>query len=108
MVKSFSITFFNSINGPTSILTELCLLKVKSPQAQSGHLKITRALLTAWTQTPNWEYCVVRGKDIGLVTETGVNCRMGAGGKVAQWSARRTRNPAIPGSVESVSGHVLG
>ena len=76
--------FFVSVNGPTSILTELYLFKMKSAQAQSGHLKITRALLTAWTQTPNWEYSVVRGENIGLITETGVNCRMGAGGKVAE------------------------
>ena len=98
--------FFNPVNGPTSILTELYLFKMKSPQAQNGHLKITRALLTAWTQTPNWEYSVVRGKIIDLVRETGVNCRMGGGDNVAEWSARRTRNSAIPGSIESVSGHV--
>ena len=98
--------FFNPVNGPTSILTELYLFKMKSPQAQNGHLKITRALLTAWTQTPNWEYSVVRGKIIGLVRETGVNCRMGGGDNVAEWSARRTRNPAIPGSIESASGRV--
>ena len=75
---------------------------MKSPQAQNGHLKITRALLTAWTQTPNWEYSVVRGKIIGLVRETWVNCRMGGGDNVPEWSARRTRNPAIPGSIESL------
>lgn len=79
--------FFNSVNGPTSILTELYLFKMKRKPAQSGHLKITRALLTAWTQTPNWEYSVVRGKNVGLVTETEVNCRIGAGAAIVNlWS----------------------
>ena len=49
----------------------------------------------------------MRGKIIGLVRETGVNCRMGGGDNVAERSARRTRNPAIPGSIESASGRVL-
>ena len=81
MLSNNSVSlFFISVNGPTSILTELYLFKMKSAQAQSGHLKITRALLTAWTQTPNWEYSVARGKNIGLVRETGVNSRMGGGG----------------------------
>ena len=49
----------------------------------------------------------MRGKIIGLVRETWVNCRMGGGDNVPEWSARRTRNPAIPGSIESASGRVL-
>ena len=81
MLSNHSVSlFFISVNGPTSILTELYLFKMKSAQAQSGHLKITRVLLTAWTQTPNWEYSVVRGKNIGLVRESRVNSRMGGGG----------------------------
>ena len=85
MLSNHSVRlFFVSVNGPTSILTELYLFKMKSPQAQNGHLKITRALLTAWTQTPNWEYSVVQGKIVGLVKETEANCRMGGGGNVAE------------------------